>query len=107
MRARDWHLRSSHYLDTSQHPVIHTSIDAAQVGSKTAECEVAAPASVTFELDEFEYQTGALHLRAHSILDRTVYPMLPLIAGVSRLVHLTLEVIATPSSSPSAQAQSM
>jgi hypothetical protein len=45
------------------------------------------PAAVQFTLGSPEFRGGAQHLQAHAVLDRTVYPVLPPAAGVSRLVH--------------------
>jgi polyisoprenoid-binding protein YceI len=99
LSPRDWHLRSSHYLGISRHPTIRMSVEDAKISSGTAVCEVVVKgvaSTVNFDLVTIEDREGTLHLTARSTVDRTVYPMLPPLAGVSRLVHVELTVAATP-----------
>jgi hypothetical protein len=98
LAPRDWHLRSSHYLHTSQHPRIRVSVDNAPVGAASIPCTavVRRVSCVTaFEIGSVEYSSGVLRVDGRLLLDRTSLPMLPPIAGVSRLVHLDLSIRAT------------
>ena len=95
--ARDGHLRSSHYLDTTRHPVISATVDGADLGSGVADCTVvvrgtASPVRMT--INSVAVVDGALRLEAGVALDRTPYPMFPPAAGVSRIVHVALTVVA-------------
>jgi polyisoprenoid-binding protein YceI len=99
LRPRDWHLRSRHYLNTSTFPEIHLSVEEVPVAAGAAECTVVVrgtSAIVSLELDDIEVLDGVLRLSAHGTVDRTAYPMWPPIAGVSRLVHVGLSVVASP-----------
>jgi polyisoprenoid-binding protein YceI len=97
LAPRDWHLRSSHYLHTAKHPTITVAINSADFATGQASCDVTirdAAAPVQMELQSVEFIDGGLHLRAATTVDRTVYPMLPPLAGVSRQVHLEVTVVA-------------
>ena len=94
---RDWHLRSSHYLHTAKHPTITVAIDSADLTAEQADCEVVVrdtTAPVRLDLQSVEVVDGGLRITAATTVDRTVYPMLPPIAGVSRRVHLEVTVVA-------------
>jgi polyisoprenoid-binding protein YceI len=94
---RDWHLRSSHYLHTAKHPTITVAINSADLAAGQASCDVTVretAAPVQMDLQSVEVVDGGLHIRAATTVDRTVYPMLPPIAGVSRRVHLEVTVVA-------------
>ena len=94
--ARDWHLRSAHYLDTGRHPVIRVAIDGADLSSRTVSCEVTVrdtPAPVQVELRSV-VAGDVLEIEADTTLDRTVYPMLGPWAGVSRRVNLAVTLVA-------------
>ncbi len=99
VRARDWHLRTRHYLHTTQHPNIQMSVDDADIASGHADVLVVVrgnPAIVGLELDSMQLSDGTLRLEAHGSVDRSPFGMLPPLCGVSRLVHVTLTVVATP-----------
>jgi polyisoprenoid-binding protein YceI len=95
---RDWHLRSSHYLHTATHPRIQVSVDNAPAGAASIPCVVVvrgASCVTQFELGTVEYAGDVIRVDGRLVLDRTPFPMLPPVAGVSRLVHLDLSIRAT------------
>src|SRR5581483_6396679 len=54
LRARDWHLRTGHYLHTSRHPEIQVSLEDAEFAAGEAEARIAVrghPAAVALQLD--------------------------------------------------------
>jgi polyisoprenoid-binding protein YceI len=94
---RDWHLRSSHYLHTAKHPRIRVSVDSAPGGAASILCTVVvrgASCVTPFEIGTVECTGDVLRVDGRVVLDRTPFPMLPPIAGVSRLVHLDLSIRA-------------
>ena len=98
LAPRDRHLRSSHYLHTAKHPRIRVSVDNAPVGAASIPCTavVRGVSCITaFEIGAVEYTRGVLRVDGRLLLDRTPFPMLSPIAGVSRLVHLDLSIRAT------------
>ena len=98
LAPRDWHLRSSHYLHTAKHPRIRVSVDNAPVGAASIPCAavVRGVSCITaFEIGAVEYTRGVLRVDGRLLLDRTPFPMLSPIAGVSRLVHMDLSIRAT------------
>lgn len=100
--ARDWHLRSSHYLHAATHPDITLAVDNAVIETGLADCTVTVrgtAAPMRLRLTALDVIDGALHLRANADLDRTPFPMLPPLAGVSRRVQLELNVVAERESS--------
>lgn len=97
--ARDWHLRSSHYLHTKCHPVITMRVEDADLASGTVRCAVTVrdtTSAVDLRVTRLEVVDGELHLEAAVELDRSPFPMLPPLAGVSRKVHVELTVVARP-----------
>jgi polyisoprenoid-binding protein YceI len=95
--ARDWHLRTSHYLHAKRHPVIRMAVDDADLVTGTARCVVTVrntTAPVTMTITHWEVVDGELHLEAAVELDRSPFPMLPPLAGVSRKVRVELIVVA-------------
>jgi polyisoprenoid-binding protein YceI len=95
---RDWHLRSSHYLHTAKHPRIRVSVDNTPVGATSIPCTVVvrgASCVTPFEIGTVEYTGDVLRVDGRLVLDRTPFPMLPPVGGVSRLVHLDLSIRAT------------
>jgi polyisoprenoid-binding protein YceI len=95
--ARDWHLRTSHYLHAKRHPVIRMAVDDADLVTGTARCLVTVrntTAPVTMTITHWEVVDGELHLEAAVELDRSPFPMLPPLAGVSRKVRIELIVVA-------------
>lgn len=97
LRARDRHLRSSHYLHTTEHPAITLTVDGADLTSGLAECAVTVrdtTHAVPMTIAALDSDGDVLQLRATVELDRTPFPMLPPAAGVSRTVHVDLTVVA-------------
>jgi polyisoprenoid-binding protein YceI len=97
LAPRDWHLRSSHYLHTARHPRIRVSVDNGPIGATTLPCTVVVrgiPCVTNFTIGAVEYTQGALGVDGRLVLDRTPFPMLPPIAGVSRLVEFDLSIRA-------------
>lgn len=95
---RDWHLRSSHYLHTATHPRIQASVDNAPVDATLIPCTVVVRGAswvTPFEIGTVERTGNVLRVDGRLVLDRTPFPMLPPIAGVSRLIHLDLSIQAT------------
>jgi polyisoprenoid-binding protein YceI len=97
LSARDWHLRSSHYLDSARHPRITISVEgsAADAAESTAEIEVRGVAApLRLRIVDLACHEGRLRIAAEGALDRRPLPMLTPIAGVSRIVHCRLVVEA-------------
>lgn len=97
LKPRDWHLRSSHYFHTAQHPTIAVAIDNMSLRRGEHPCEVTVKGVVSrgeLSLETVQSVNNELHIEATMTLDRTVYPMLPPVAGVSRLAFLDITVIA-------------
>jgi len=96
--VRDWHLRTGHYLGTAAHPRIHLSVEDADLTSGCVAARVTVrgkPASVDLVLDSAQVSDGTVRLAAHGTVDRSPFGMLPPMCGVSRLVHVTIVVVAT------------
>jgi polyisoprenoid-binding protein YceI len=96
LRPRDWHLRSAHYLHTARHPRIAVSVAETPVGGPF-ECTVVVrgvSATVPLTVDAVERDEPVLRVTGHLLLDRRPLPMLPPIAGVSRLVEIELDLVA-------------
>lgn len=99
LRARDWHLRTKHYLHTRRHPTIQLSVEDADIASGHAEARVVVrgnTATVRLELDSVQASDGILRLETHGTIDRSPFGMLPPACGVSRHVHVQLAVVAAP-----------
>jgi polyisoprenoid-binding protein YceI len=95
--VRDWHLRHHHYLSAEAHPRIALSVDpVSATGGKVPARLSARGNDVNFELevDAMEISGDTLRARARGSFDRRPLGMLPPIAGVGRVVHLTLDVVA-------------
>jgi polyisoprenoid-binding protein YceI len=98
LAPRDWHLRSSHYLHTARHRRIRVSVDDVPASATSVPCTVVvrgASCVTPFEIGTVEYDGDVLRVDGLLVLDRTPFPMLPPVAGVSRLVHLDLSIRAT------------
>jgi polyisoprenoid-binding protein YceI len=98
LAPRDWHLRSSHYLKTATHPTITLEVDGADIAAGRADCVVTVrdtSSTVSLQIEKLDVVDGVLRLEAGVDLDRSPFPMLPPPAGVSRIVHIGLTVIAT------------
>jgi polyisoprenoid-binding protein YceI len=97
LRARDWHLRTGHYLCTSIHPRIGVRVSGCTVGEPSATCSVTVRGHaepMTIDIRRLEVHPEELHLTAHTTVDRTVFAMLPPAAGVSRLVSVDVDLVA-------------
>lgn len=95
--ARDWHLRSSHYLHTAEHPRIRVELDQATFTDAAPTCSVTVRGRthpVMVQVAEVEPDDGRLRITLKTTLDRTAFPMLPPVAGVSRLVALDVDLVA-------------
>jgi len=95
--ARDWHLRSSHYLHTAEHPRIRVELDQATFTDAAPTCSVTVRGRtrpVIVQVSEVEPDEGRLRIALMTTLDRTAFPMLPPVAGVSRLVALDVALVA-------------
>jgi polyisoprenoid-binding protein YceI len=98
LAPRDWHLRSSHYLGTARHPRIAVSVGGTGLDAEQFPCTVVVrdtPTTVPLDVRAVEIDDGRLRVEAHLVLDRTPFPMLPPIAGVSRHVDVELTLLAT------------
>jgi polyisoprenoid-binding protein YceI len=94
---RDWHLRSSHYLGTARHPRIAVSLGDTGLEAAQFPCMVVVrdtPSTVPLDLRRVEIDDGRLRIESHLALDRTPFPMLPPLAGVSRRVDVELTLVA-------------
>jgi len=98
LAPRDWHLRSSHYLGTARHPRIAVSVDdtGLDVGQFPSTVVVRdTPATVPLDVRTVQIHAGVLRIECRLVLDRTPFPMLPPLAGVSRRVDVALTLVAT------------
>jgi polyisoprenoid-binding protein YceI len=98
LRPRDWHLRTSHYLHTTKYPEIRFGVDSCRLdsGSGQARLEVRdRMVTVPVTIDEFHISGGELRLKVSGSFDRRSLGMLPRQAGVSRVVRLNLDIVAT------------
>lgn len=96
LAPRDWHLRSSHYLHAARHPRIRVAVTSTPVGGPFTCTVVVRGVSCTVPLtvDAVELDEEVLRVVAHLVLDRRPLPMLPPVAGVSRLVAIEMELLA-------------
>lgn len=97
--ARDWHLRSSHYLHTARHSRVAIAVDDADPATGLADATLTVrgvTAPLSLRLTDLAWHEGTLRLELAGELDRTPLPMLPPLAGVSRIVHCQLVVEARP-----------
>jgi polyisoprenoid-binding protein YceI len=95
--ARDWHLRSSHYLHTAEHPRIRVELDQITVTGAAPTCAVTVRGRthpVILEVTRVEPDEGRLRIALTTTLDRTAFPMLPPVAGVSRIVAMDVDLVA-------------
>ena len=98
LKPRDWHLRSSHYLHTAKHRRIRVSADDVPASATSVPCTVVvrgASCVTPFEIGTVEFTGDVLRVDGRLVLDRSPLPMLPPIAGVSRLVEVDLSIRAT------------
>jgi polyisoprenoid-binding protein YceI len=99
LAPRDWHLRTSHYLSAKKYPTISMSVADAALAADVVELQIHVrghPSAVELRIDEALVNNGRLRLQAHGTIDRSGLGMLGPWAGVSRLVRVTLTVVASP-----------
>lgn len=97
--ARDWHLRSSHYLQAARHSRVAIAVRDADPATGQADATLTVrgvTAPLSLRLTGLAWHEGTLRLEVAGELDRTPLPMLPPLAGVSRIVHCQLVVEARP-----------
>jgi polyisoprenoid-binding protein YceI len=102
LAARDWHLRSSHYLHAARHSRVAIVVDDADPATGQADATLTVrgvTAPLSLRLTDLAWHEGTLRLELAGELDRTPLPMLPPLAGVSRIVHCQLVVEARPARS--------
>ena len=100
--ARDWHLRSSHYLHAARHSRVAIAVHDADPATGRADAAVTVrgvTAPLSLRLTDLAWHEGTLRLELAGELDRTPLPMLPPLAGVSRIVHCQLVVETRPARS--------
>jgi polyisoprenoid-binding protein YceI len=102
LRPRDWHLRTSHYLHTTKYPDVRLSVDPCPLDSRSVEARLEVrdgAVSVPVTIDEIHASGDELRLKVSGSFDRRGLGMLPRQAGVSRVVHLNLDIVATRTAS--------
>ncbi|HEX3827548.1 MAG TPA: YceI family protein [Sporichthyaceae bacterium] len=97
LRPRDWHLRTAHYLHSAAHPTIQLRVEDGPLAPGELDAtlvvrDVAAPIRLTVEAVEQTENTLVVH--ASTSLDRTPFPGLRPFAGVSRIIHVELNITA-------------
>jgi polyisoprenoid-binding protein YceI len=97
LSVRDRHLRTSHYLDATAHPHIRCTVENAalesdEITGSLVVREVAGNLPIT--IHRLELTDGVLHIQARAALDRTPYPMLAPVVGVSRVINIELRITA-------------
>jgi polyisoprenoid-binding protein YceI len=98
LKPRDWHLRTSYYLHVAKHPQVRLNVDLHRLDSETAEAHlVVRDETVSFPvtIDEMRTVGDKLHVKVSGSFDRRALGMLPPIAGVSRIVHLDMDILAS------------
>ena len=97
LAARDWHLRSSHYLHAARHARVAIAVHDADPATGQADATLTVrgvTAPLSLRLTDLAWHEGTLRLELAGELDRTPLPMLRPLAGVSRIVHCQLVVEA-------------
>ncbi len=98
IKARDWHLRSAHYLHAAVHPEIRLVVPSVANGADSVVATLYArgrSVKVPLTLESVEVSPeGELHGRLTGSFDRTPLGMFPRFAGVSRRIALTFDVVA-------------
>jgi polyisoprenoid-binding protein YceI len=100
IKPRDWHLRTSHYLHTAKYPAVRLRVERCDLDSRQAEARLEVRDGVVLipiTIDEVRTQGDELRLKISGSFDRRGLGMLPRLAGVSRMVHLDLDLVATRS----------
>jgi polyisoprenoid-binding protein YceI len=97
LTIRNWHLRTKHYLHAKRHPEVQLGVEVATI----AATEVFADLTVRerdvrfpIRIDHVEAAGDKLTVNLSGTFDRRGLGMLPRFMGVSRLVHLDLEIVA-------------
>ena len=96
MAPRDWHLRTKHYLHSAEHPRVAVALEQADVSRAEQTCSVTVRGvthPVPVRVSRFDHDRAELHATLATTLDRTPFPMLPLLAGVSRRVELEIDLV--------------
>jgi len=97
LAARDWHLRTSHYLHTRANAHIGVSV-AGEASSGMLDGEVVVrgqPGRLELTLRSINVtEDGPLRIEANGTLDRTPFRMLPPLAGAGRRVHVDVTLVA-------------
>jgi len=99
LAPRDWDLRTAHYLDARKHPRIRLTVEDTPLttGSVPATLTVrGVSASIRLDVHDLATTEDGVRIQASTSLDRTPFPMLPPIAGVSRLIHIAVDITACP-----------
>jgi polyisoprenoid-binding protein YceI len=102
LRPRDWHLRTGHYLHATKYPDVRLSVDPCRLDSGTMEARLKVrdgAVSVAVTIDEIHASGDELRVKVSGSFDRRGLGMLPRQAGVSRVVHLHLDILATRTAS--------
>ena len=100
LKPRDWHLRTSHYLHTAKYPAVRLRVERCHLDSRQADAQLEVRdgvASIPITIDEVRTLGDELRLNISGSFDRRGLGMLPRVAGVSRMVHLDLDLVATRS----------
>jgi polyisoprenoid-binding protein YceI len=100
LKPRDWHLRTSHYLHTAKYPAVRLRVVRCDLDSRQADARLEVRdgvVSIPITIDEVRTQGDELWLKISGSFDRRALGMLPRLAGVSRMVHLDLDLVATRS----------
>lgn len=94
--VRNGHLRHSHYLYTKKYPIIEVTAEGdPATGSVQGEVRVRdTPGRFELQITSVEATGDELRIAAHTVLDRTPFPMLPPVAGVSRQVEVEVTLVA-------------
>jgi hypothetical protein len=85
-------------LKTAAHPTIALEVDGAEIAAGRTACTVTVrgtSSTVPLKIEKLDVVDGTMHLEAGVDLDRTPFPMLPPVAGVSRILHIGLTVAPT------------
>lgn len=97
LAPRDWHLRSNHYLAAKNYPQIEVRLHPCAIESEAAEFSLSlrgVTARFSLAIGYQFLEDGNLSLTANGWFDRSAYPMLPPWGGVSRMVHVDVEIVA-------------
>jgi len=99
LAPRDWHLRHPHYLHAAAHPEIRLVIPPTPVTATSTVATLSArgkSVELPLELISLATANDELHLHVAGRFDRTALGMLHPLGGVSRIVHVDFDVVASP-----------